>query len=765
MALSQVSGDLNFLMTDCATRYVPCHVTLDDAKGKYTKIPACAKWTTVTPARSRAIAAQRRFTDWRHFLFVTGKTSGVFALDLDRKNPQRVDHADKIDGIEFYEERCGPVDTPDTLTLRSIGGGYHKIYKLTPELEGLLHSKQLTPLVLIDVLYDGRGFMFGDGCSIVHRMVPQVPPPNIVQFIVNNSVTNNVQINLTHIDHRATAPPSALSECLHEVYGTPQIAWTLKKLDNAYQLIPATYRCCVDLQHVHSTADHSCLYVRKNSVTATCFSHGKRLLEGPLSRTIRELFYTFADNATDPVTTLINAVMTAAKAQRLIRENGAVMKRLGETHAYAYVGTYEEFVRQQLQPHDALVRAQPRRFNEVMLYMQKMDHVDFPRARRDRRFLSFTNGILDLIDGELVGPEVLQDGVIPRHHIDQPCQFDALDTPRFDQIVRYQLDDDVVYTYLLALIGRLLYSVRQFDTFDIVPFIIGDVNTGKSTLINIVCAMFAPDRVGVLDSTHEMIFGLQSKYDKEILVASEITDKMAQQLSSDLFRKMVCGERVNLPQKHAAALASVPWQVPLFLCGNDYLGYPDERGSISKRLAIFRFTRYVPQRNDALESQIIQHELAPLIVKSLLAYRQLLQHADTRGFWETCPDYFRDTRNEMNETTDYIAMFLTLGPDGNAWSNKSMYFMRVPGREMLLEDFKKKFANYMRFRHPHVKHRWKQDYSAFKRLGYDVTYTHVCKSCLTNIGPGCCPHYHNANRSKRYVIKHIVCVEQATDDY
>ena len=325
MALSQVSGDLSFLMNDCATRFVPCNVTLDDAKGKYTKIPACAKWTTITPARSRTIAAEPRFTDWRHFLFVTGKKSGVFALDLDRKDPQRADHADKIDGIEFYEAHCGPVDTPDTLTLRSIGGGYHKIYKLTPELEGLLHSKQLTPLVLIDVLCDGRGFMFGDGCSIVHRMLPQVPSPNIVQFIVNNSITNNVQINVTMpIDQHAK-----INAALHEVYGTPQIAWTLKKLDDAHQLIPATNRCCVDLQHVHSAADHSCLYVRKNSVTATCFSHGKKLLEGSLSRTIRELFYTFADDTTDPVTTLIDAVMTAAKAQRLIRENGAVMRRLG----------------------------------------------------------------------------------------------------------------------------------------------------------------------------------------------------------------------------------------------------------------------------------------------------------------------------------------------------------------------------------------------------------------------------------------------------
>ena len=137
--------------------------------------------------------------------------------------------------------------------------------------------------------------------------------------------------------------------------------------------------------------------------------------------------------------------------------------------------------------------------------------------------------------------------------------------------------------------------------------------------------------------------------------------------------------------------------MPLFLCGNEYLSYADDRGSISKRLAIFRFAKYVPVRNDTLEQQIITQELAALLVKSLIAYRKLLAYAGDRGFWDTCPDYFRDTRDEMNENTDHIYMFLTLGPDGNAWSNKSLYFMHIPGREMLLEEFKKKFANYMRF--------------------------------------------------------------------
>ena len=751
----QVLDDLAFLMAIPDVSYVPCEVTYDSAKGKYTKTPCISKWTKVTPKESIEIASLTRYSKHRHFLFVTGKKAGFFVLDYDILNSVRTDHADKIDGIKFGEQECGPLDAPDTLTMRSIGGGYHKVYKLTPELEGMLQSKQLTPVALVDILYEGRGFMFGDGCRIVHRMLPQIPPADVVQFIQNNITTNNnVQINVTMNEPL----PSELSDRLSTAYGIVT-TWIVKELDNAYQLTPDTSRCCVNTDHTHSQTGHSCLYVRKNAVTANCFSHGKRVIEGDISRNIREMFFTYSTESKKPTAILIDTVIRAAKQDNLIRDNGIVMRPVKSRYAYEYMSTYEEFVSLQLMVHDELVREQPRRFNDVMVYMRTMDHVDFPIVHRDYRYVSFTNGILDIVEGHRVGTEVLEHGAIPRHHLSLPCSFDNLNTPLFDQLVFHQLEEHIIYTYLLALIGRLFYPVRQFDTFDIVPFIVGEVNTGKSTLVNIICAMFAPERVGVFDSTHEMIFGLQSKHDKELIVASEVTDKMVHQLSSDMFRKMVCGERVNLPIKHAAAIASVPWRVPLFLCGNEYLNYADDQGSISKRLAIFRFAKYVPVRNDTLEQQIITQELAALLVKSLIAYRQLLAYAGNRGFWDTCPDYFRDTRDEMNEHTDHLSMFLTLGPDGNAWSNKSLYFMHVPGREMLLEEFKKKFANYMRFRHPNIKYKWKQDYAAFKRLGYDVVYAYICKSCLTNIGPGCCMHYSHTNRSKRYVIKNIVCIE------
>lgn len=105
-------------------------------------------------------------------------------------------------------------------------------------------------------------------------------------------------------------------------------------------------------------------------------------------------------------------------------------------------------------------------------------------------------------------------------------------------------------------------------------------------------------------------------------------------------------------------------------------------------------------------------------------------------------------------------MFLTLPPGDNVYGDKNVYFKRQTGSAMLLQDFKNKFMNYMRFRHPGVKYRWSSDYSSFIKLGYDVTYRHVCKACGSLAITSCCGEYHQANRSKRYIVENLVCVEE-----
>ncbi len=85
-----------------------------------------------------------------------------------------------------------------------------------------------------------------------------------------------------------------------------------------------------------------------------------------------------------------------------------------------------------------------------------MDNVDddaFPFVKRDRKYIGFRNGMLNLVSGELDDYGCMPLSVSPRHYIDQMCQLDNLHTPLFDSIFCYQLkcgdadESDAVYTY------------------------------------------------------------------------------------------------------------------------------------------------------------------------------------------------------------------------------------------------------------------------------------------------------------------------------
>jgi Family of unknown function (DUF5906) len=765
----ELADDLAFIQSFCP-RFVPCYVEFDARKAKHKKVPALPGWTQITPEQSQGLLATKKFDGHRFFLFLTGDETGLFVIDIDRKNPDRPDHQGKIDGVEAFEMWCGPIDTPDTFTSQSIGGGYHKVYRLTEKLAKCIKNGLAAEDVLCEILHNKRGFMFGEGCKMIHRMLPQPPPEAVSNLIINNYI--NTQVNIGQVNTTVIQEGALPSEASVNAVLGYDVGWKMtQEGEDTYMLVPEMHPCCVEPQVRHTHKGHSCVYVHRNAVVLNCFSHGKRVLVGEASKRLRALFFQYKGPVKEGVTELVDALLAMASEELLAREKGMVLKRINRVvPVYEALSPYDAFLTARLANNPQL-KAFPRRFNDLLVYMARVEDAAFPFVKRDRTYLGFRNGMLNLVSGELEYYGNLPPGVSPRHYIDQVCQFDDLETPLFDRIFRYQLDtgdpaeSQAVYTVLLGLIGRLFYAVGEHDSFDVMPFVVGDTNTGKSTLVDIVSAMFAPGSVGVVDSSHETIFGLQAMHDKELIVAPEMPDNMAHQLASDKFKKMVCGEAVAVPIKHAAA-ETVRWQVPMLMCGNDYPRYRDERGSVSKRLAIFSFTRYVPTQDSSLKHRILTEELSKLVVKCLLAYRRLLEHTGTEGFWTRCPASLKENTSSMHETTDYVHMFLTLGPGDNSWYDrvagcrKVLYFVQQPGHSLWMEEFKKKFSDYMRFRHPQAKYRWSKDYSAFKRLGYVVERRHMCRACKRPATRACCENYGHANRSHVDVIMNIVCVEE-----
>lgn len=734
--------DIEFLQ-DLFKRFVPAVVSSNGSGNKRSKRPVFKGWLDVTEEQSAELA---RHADYRDgpFMFLTGKKTKYIAVDLDRRDESRQDHEGKMDGVEYWNDNFTDSNNRNTLIIKTPSGGLHLVYKYKSGIT----SGQLEKDVLVDILSDGKAICFGPGYEILNRAKPMQPPPKLVQIIFNNNnYGSQVMINNSSTRDYMS---NALSGCNFE--------WDVIPSPNnkVFTLIPHTNICTVDDDYVHSKQKHSRLVVSKERVVARCFSHGQRVVTGDVSMSLRELF--FPNESKDSFEDFMHNVIELCHSKSLVRLDNAVWRaKKDRPWVYEHLVSYEDFLNTNFKSNPVFIKS-PRKFADAVKYMETIDHEGFPFIKKNVDYIGFDNCVVDIVSHEVFNSTTWESTSVPRHSIKGTFSWDATDTPLFDSIVQHQLGDGDVYIYFLALIGRLFYRIKRFDNFGIVPMIKGDTSTGKSTVLTIIKKMFAPAAVGVLNSNNEITFGLETKHDKELLIAHEIDERLITRLSSDLFKQMVCGEDISIPRKNKSSI-DVTWSVPMFLCSNVHLSYSDTQGSISRRLAIFKFDKYVPRKDITLETRIIDIELPKIVAKCLLAYQLVVEETGSKSFWDTCPDYFHENIREMSEQTDYVYMFLTLPPGDNVYGDKNVYFMNVPGATMLLQDFKNKLMNYMRFRHPGVKYRWTSDYSTFNRLGYNVRIQNVCKACGSHATSKCCSLYNVANRSKRYVIENLVCVE------
>jgi hypothetical protein len=271
-------------------------------------------------------------------------------------------------------------------------------------------------------------------------MPPQSPPKSVVNFIINNmhnnqttnqlnlggsgtinqtqanQQTHNVQhqTNAHNIQHQniiagalGIASSASLSDRINTAMGTEGITWQVNNGEkSSYQLVPNTRECCVAPGHVHTSDNHSCIYVYKSSVVCNCFSHGKKTLEGNVSRLLREIFFDFTKSK-GVMVKIVHHIYDVARVKGYVRENGCVLKRIDNTHQYEYVDKYEDFISKLLKDNIVLLES-PRRFNDLMIFMNKIRSVDFPIVKQNRRYIGFSNGILDIFSGELVENNFLE---------------------------------------------------------------------------------------------------------------------------------------------------------------------------------------------------------------------------------------------------------------------------------------------------------------------------------------------------------------------
>jgi hypothetical protein len=208
--------------------------------------------------------------------------------------------------------------------------------------------------------------------------------------------------------------------------------------------------------------------------------------------------------------------------------------------------------------------------------------------------------------------------------------------------------------WVYIFLGRMLHYLGDFDTWQIIPFFKGRGGSGKSTVAHVAKSFFSPSDVGILSNNSEKKFGLQALVNKLVFICFELKKNIS--LEQAEFQSMVSGEEVCVAIKNQEARV-LRWRLPGLLCGNEAPGWIDAQGSIARRLAIFGFKYTISDKHSDpdLLNRILTNELAALVVKCNVAYRNTAWRHQGEDIWYFLPAYFREERRSLQRDTDPLS--------------------------------------------------------------------------------------------------------------
>lgn len=321
---------------------------------------------------------------------------------------------------------------------------------------------------------------------------------------------------------------------------------------------------------------------------------------------------------------------------------------------------------------------------EVSEFLQDHNDPQFPALKKNRNVFSFSNGVY------ITCRKLKQDGKKfyrdefyrfgSKHSINLPenevaCNFfkytfdnyDDIDdwydipTPALQSILDFQFNKDPDYKnicrWMYILLGRMLYNVGDLDDWQVIPFLFGRAGNGKSTITKLIEMFYDKLDVGNLSNDCEETFGLSSFYDKLVFIASEI--KQDFKLKQATFQQIVSAESVSIPIKFKTA-KKVQWTAPGWLSGNQLFNFSDNSQSMSRRIAVFKFSQRVSKPDGNLIKKL-RKEIPAILKKCNKGYIEIVNKHQGENFWNIVPKYFWNIRKEICEQLNVMESFLSSG--------------------------------------------------------------------------------------------------------
>jgi hypothetical protein len=180
---------------------------------------------------------------------------------------------------------------------------------------------------------------------------------------------------------------------------------------------------------------------------------------------------------------------------------------------------------------------------------------------------------------------------------------------------------------------------------------------------------------------------------------------------------------------------TVNWEPPLLMSGNYDLSYLD-KGQTSKRVFVAKYEKMIENTDISLKKRICQGELAQLMYKCLLYYKNLLDRNDTKDIWSVCPEYFLERKEELKMERNPLFKFL---------KENSVY---EEGNIVRISYVREHFSRWLS---SNVK---RLDNGTFAQVDqrYKIGTMKVCKHCKQESKKDCCSDSKRENRTTESVV-------------
>ena len=525
-----------------------------------------------------------------------------------------------------------------------------------------------------------------------------------------------------------------------------QAAGSRRKQNDVIRYAPVTSTQCLVQPHLLHEGPCQCcveLNTSKKTVMIDCMNLAAPMNFASNHPSLVLLFGQIEVTSRDQtaVEGLIQDMLTVGEQQQLRRAEGTIYRPIeGKTCCYQPAEEYLTFVQETFED-DPAYQADPARSDKLVDVLRKTASSKMPFHRPDRAFIGFGNGVLNIETmtfwphGEV--PEEHR-SVSVRHFIDQDVDVDDPKTPQWDALVTHQLENPEIACLFLAMIGRLFFPVGT-DHFSLMLFIKGRARTGKSTILDAIQEMFNPSQVATLSAKGEETFGLGGKENMELIVWEDLPKDTERTLPGTTFQSMVSGGSVDVRHKGSQS-KRIKWTVPQVAAGNVFPNWPDNSGSIYRRVLTFMFDKPLARADKRIRDDILHKELGNVCFRAVKEYKNLLEDERfTDGdFYDNCPEYFKRTKDLYIRDKDPVYLFLT-----------GAYF---PG--YIVERDEKGCVEVSVLR---------QAWMAYSESGgrvtqfpkddawekHDVKFKqeNICKGCTKPHRSGCCKQYARTNRT------------------